>query len=75
MSLGGIWTVGRPGDTQHVREGIICFVARVLVDDVVVVSCERKRDRPGLRPGQWVLDVHLVLERVGVAQSESLNES
>ena len=65
---------GGSNGLQQVGQGVVAFVAGVLVNDVLVVLGQREGDRPWPGPCLWVVDAYLVFDCFGVAQPDALDE-
>src|SRR5262249_54719488 len=63
----------RTGPAEHERYGEIPFVAGVLEDAIVIVADERNGKRPGIRVRVWIVDGHLVNDRVRIDRLEALD--
>src|SRR5262245_11225190 len=64
----------RPGAAQHVLDGVVAFVARVLVELVRVVPLERNGQLPGAGVGFRIVDRDLVVDRPRARAAEALND-
>src|SRR5262245_30407676 len=60
--------------TQDVRQPVVSFVTFVLHDRLVVVHGQRHRERPGARPGGWIVDGDRPDDLVGRNARELLDE-
>src|SRR5687767_6448966 len=61
----------RPCRLENVADRVVALVARVFVEDVGLITSQRKRHLPRPHPRLRIFDQHFVLQRVGIAQPKA----